>query len=298
MLQILQPSDLSEELSRLYKTGMPPGTSMGWAGLDPYYTIAPGFWTVVTGIPSHGKSTWVDCLAINLMEAGWKVIIYSPENQPLELHLATMCEKVLRRPFRPNYHNRMEAADLAEAMDFLEDGLRLLRHDGGQIFPSLETFMVACDEVLKDWPEDKVLTVLDPWNEIDHHQIQGMTETQQINWELMRYRQWVRQHGSRMHGMIVAHPTKPQRDKEGNFKDVTIYDISGSSAWKNKCDGGIIIRRREDHTIVDVEKCRWRHLGKQGSSLLTFNSGTGNFNDYERRNVCRGSGDDDGDIDS
>lgn len=284
MLQVLAPSDLSEELSALYKSGLPAGTRTGWANLDPLYTVAPGYWTVVTGIPSHGKSTWMDNLMVNLIRKDWKFVIYSPENQPHALHLANLCEIVLRKPFRYGYNNRMTPQDIAYAMDLLEPHLRILRFDGGAIFPSLNMFQNAAEEVLHEWTEGPVGIILDPWNELDHSPVDGMTETLMINWELMRYRQWIRQHEKQVHGFIVAHPTKPQRSKDGDFKDVTLYDISGSSAWKNKCDFGIIIRRREDVTVIDVEKCRWRHLGKVGTAFLTFNSGTNIYYDQEQRN--------------
>lgn len=296
MLQVLAPSDLSEELSTLYKTGLPAGTRTGWGNIDPFYTVSPGYWTVITGIPAHGKSTWMDNLMVNLIRKGWKFVIYSPESQPHALHLANLCEIVLRKPFRYGYNNRMTPADIAHAMDLLEPALRVLRFDGGAIFPSLNMFQLAAEEVLLDWKEGSVGVVLDPWNELDHSPVDGMTETLMINWELMRYRQWIRQHEKQVHGFIVAHPTKPQRDREGGFKDVTLYDISGSSAWKNKCDFGIVIRRREDATVIDVEKCRWRHLGKVGTAFLTFSSGTNVYYDQERRN--RGYGSDDENDDS
>lgn len=287
MLQILKPSDLAQELTHLYTNGLPPGTSTGWRSVDQLYTVAPGYWTVITGIPSHGKSTWLDCLLLNLVEQGWKFIIYSPENQPNELHLANLCEKWLRQPFRANYNNRMTPTDLAGAMDVLEDSIQILRHDGGAIWPSLNTFMVTCDEILTNvWDDDsKVAVVLDPWMELDQTPVPGMSETNQINWSLSHYRQWIRRYEKRVHGFIVAHPAKPQKDKDGGFKDVTLYDINGSAAWKNKCDFGIIVRRDADNaTTIVVEKCRWRHLGKHGSTLLTFNSGTGTYDDFETRN--------------
>lgn len=283
MLQILSPSDLTEELTELYKSGLPAGTRTGWRDVDQYYTVTPGFWTVITGVPSHGKSTWVDCLMINLMRQDWKVIIYSPENQPHALHLSGLCEKLLKRPFRYGYNNRLESSDIAKCMGWFEPRLKLLRFDGGAIFPSLDTFMLATEEVLADWTDGKVLVVLDPWNELDHNPLGGMNETQQINWELMRYRNWIRQHEKQVHGLIVAHPNKPQRTKDGDIKDVNLYDINGSAAWHNKCDHGIIVRRRDDCTVIDVEKCRFRHLGKKGTAFLTFNAGTGTYDDQQTR---------------
>lgn len=293
MLQILQPSDLAEELSMLYASGLPAGTRTGWPSVDDLYTVSPGYWTVVTGIPSDGKTTWLDGLMINLIRKGWKFVVYSPENQPHALHLANLCEKVLNRPFRKGYNNRMDPQGIAVAMDLLEPALRILRFDNGAIFPSLNMFQFACEDVLSDWTDCKVGVILDPWNELDHSPVDGMTETLMINWELMRYRQWIRAHEKQVHGFIVAHPTKPQRGKDGAFKDVTLYDISGSSAWKNKCDFGIIVRRREDCTVIDIEKCRWRHLGKVGTAFLTFNSGTGVYAEQESRNGRYGSDDED-----
>lgn len=289
MLQILKPTDLSEDLTALYASGLPAGSRTGWKDVDALYTVAPDYWSVLTGIPSHGKSTWLDCLLLNLMKQGWKVVIYSPEQQPHALHLSSLCEKHLQRPFRYGYNNRLTPADIAQCMDYFEDKLRILRFDGGAIFPSLNTFMVAVDYLLDDeWTSGKVIAVLDPWNQLDHSPIKAMNETQMVNFELMVFRQWVRQSG-RLHGMIVAHPAKPQKDRDGNYKDVGLYDINGSAAWHNACDHGLIIRRREDNvTVIDVEKCRHKHLGRKGEATLLFNPGIGNYRDDENRSRAVG----------
>jgi twinkle protein len=47
---------LLEKTVELYKTGLPSGCSTGWETLDEYYTVVPTRWTLVTGIPAHGKS--------------------------------------------------------------------------------------------------------------------------------------------------------------------------------------------------------------------------------------------------
>ena len=284
MLQIISIGDLAEEITTLHQQGLPRGYSTGWPGIDEFYTVAPGFWTVITGIPSHGKSTWMDCLMLNLIRQGWKFIVYSPENQPHALHAAHLIEKYTERPFRHGYHNALMPADIAEAVSALDDSIRLLAFDDGAIFPSIETFMSTCDEIIHgEWEDkEKIGVIIDPINELDNHPLPGMTETQYTNWMLMRYRQWIRRNRS-VHGWIIAHPSKPQRDRNGEFKDISLYDISGSSAWKNKSDFGIIIRRREDCTVIDVEKCRWRHLGKQGQAYLTFEAGTGTYHDQTMR---------------
>lgn len=284
MLNIVTPIELAEELGVLYANGMQRGASTGWPTLDEFYTVAPGFWTIVTGKPSDGKSTWLDNLMLHLMSQGWRFIIYSPENQPHALYLAHLIERYLRRPFRPGYHNRVDPAAMAQAVDFLDPKLRILKFDGGANFPSLNTVMFTAHEIIDmEWCDGPIGVIVDPWNELDHAPVAGLTETQMVNHELMVWRQWIRDHGAQVHGWIVAHPQKPQRDRNGP-RPITLYDINGSAAYYNKCDTGIVVRRLDDDSVqIDVEKCRFRHLGKKGSTLLTFNSGTGTYDDPQFR---------------
>lgn len=287
MLNIISLSDLAEELTALHRDGMPSGYSTGWASVDQFYTVAPGFWTVITGVPSHGKSTWMDCLMLNLIRQGWRFIVYSPENQPHALHLAHLIEKYTERPFGKKYNNALQPADIAEAMSDLDASIKLLAFDGGAAFPTLQTVMFTAHEILSgDWDGDgPVGIVVDPWNELDHNPIAGLNETQMINHELMFWRQWIRDH-KQVHGFVIAHPQKPGRDKKGNINPVGLYDINGSAAWYNKSDAGIIIRRKdeEDVTEIEIEKCRFRHHGKKGSTLLTFERGTQTYHESD----CRG----------
>jgi flagellar biosynthesis/type III secretory pathway ATPase len=66
MPNIVTPLDLAPEITRLYREGLKPGESIGWRSLDPLYTVAPGQLSVITGIPGHGKSEWLDALMVNL----------------------------------------------------------------------------------------------------------------------------------------------------------------------------------------------------------------------------------------
>ena len=281
MLEICSPLTFSEEVQTLYQQGMTAGDSTGWQSLDPYYTVAVGFWTVITGIPSHGKSTWLDCLMLNLMRHKWNFIIYSPENQPNSLHVAQLAEKLADKPFREGYANRLSEADVAKAMSWLDPRLRILRMaSDSPVVPDINGILYAAQEIIAStWgPTQKIGLIIDPWNEMDHTPMAGLNETQMTNHELMFFRHWVRTHNA--HGWIVAHPQKPQRDKNGLIKPVGLYDINGSAAYYNKCDHGIIVRRMEDgRTEIDVEKCRFRHLGQRGSVILRYNIGTQTYQD-------------------
>src|SRR5690606_15857985 len=47
-------------LMRLYHHGWEKGVSTGWDELDRFYTVRPGEFTVVTGIPNSGKALALD----------------------------------------------------------------------------------------------------------------------------------------------------------------------------------------------------------------------------------------------
>lgn len=281
MLEITSPHTFADEVQTLYKQGLQAGFTSGWESLNPYYTVETGFWTVVTGIPSHGKSTWMDNLMINLMRQGWTFIVYSPENQPSALHVAHLIEKASHKPFREGYANRLSEAETREGVKWLDFRLRLLRMAADSpVVPDIHAILFASEEIIAaEWGNtQKVGIIIDPWNEMDHSPLNGLNETQMTNHELMFFRHWIRNHNT--HGWIVAHPQKPQKDKDGGIKKVGLYDINGSAAYYNKCDHGIIVRRLEDgRTEIEVEKCRFRHLGQKGSVILRYNHGTQTYQD-------------------
>ena len=294
MLNFASPSEYSDELTQLYLTGHPPGSSTGWPSLDPHLTIAPGYWTAITGIPSEGKSTFVDNLMVNLMypkRGEWKFIVFSAETQPPSVYLANILETCLRKPFREKFNDRMEPKDILKVMNWLDDRMIICTAADddctGFRLPRINSLMGVTEDMLKDtwkdWP--RVGVILDPWNEMDHTPIDGMNETQMTNHELALWRQWIRSMKS-VHGFIVAHPSKPSKDpKTGAYKPVTLYDISGSSAWKNKCDNGVVIRRPSDMNMeVDVEKVRMRHHGKAGKTFLRFNWGVNHLYEHDHGN--------------
>ncbi len=97
--KFLRPQSLQQRLERLWDQGLPPGYSTGWPSIDQHYTVAPGQLSIVTGWPGSGKSEWLDALAVNLSQAGWKFAVFSPENQPVEVHASKILEKITGKPF-------------------------------------------------------------------------------------------------------------------------------------------------------------------------------------------------------
>jgi twinkle protein len=277
---VFEVEDLSAKIVRLRERGWERGVSTGWPCLDRYYTVRPGEFTVVSGIPGSGKSEWLDALSVNLArEHGWSFAMFSPENQPLEDHAARVIEKWAREPFTEGLTPRM-------SRETLDSGMAWAQQHYSWILPGDD----------QQWTLDFVLEaakalvyrrgirglVIDPWNEMEHERPRDVTETEYVSRSLKRARQFARHHG--VHVWMVVHPTKLYRDRDGQYPVPTLYDCMGSSHWRNKADNGIVIWRyygedriKRSTVEVHVQKVRFRQIGQVGMSELRFDRATGTY---------------------
>jgi len=276
---LFKANDFKNEVLGLYDKGIDRGLSTGWKGLDGYYTVKAGEFTIITGIPGHGKSTFMDALAVNMVrEHGWRFVFYSPENWPVERHLKSLLEKTTLKPFTNNgkYTGRMEKQDVTEVLDIMADYYYF-------IYP--EKSVLGIDEILN---KAKIAifrygikgVVIDPWNEIDHL-YENMTEAQYLSKALSKIRHFARRNG--VHVWVIAHPKNLTKDKNSNYQPPTMYEISGGAHWRNKADNGLCIFR-EDFKLFEseifIQKIRFREVGKVGSAKLIYSEETGNYNEY------------------
>ena len=271
---------LTPKIKALAMSGLPAGLSTGWPTLDAAFTILPGQLTIVTGIPSHGKSTFVDALAVNLMQIhGWQFAICSPENYPTELHGVTLMEKWADRTVRTSAPRDEAAVFASEEID------RALKemHEAFTFIAPDEAMTIAG---LLDRATSLVRRrgirglIIDPWNEFDHTRDRHLTEAEYISGLLGLVRRWARKWS--VHVFIVAHPTKMQKQDDGLYPVPTPYDINGGAAWRNKSDNCLAIWRQiePNNALVEVhiQKVRFRNLGTMGATVaLTFNRWTGRY---------------------
>ncbi len=266
--------DVADRIIALYENGLPRGVSTGWADLDEFWTVKPGELTVVTGIPNSGKSNIVDALCVNVAKAqGWHSILCSPENQPLEDHMARICEKWAGKPFDDGPTPRMTVEELTQAEAAVHHRFSWLLPDS----MALPEILSKASALVKS--KGSRILVLDPWNEMDHQYEER--EDRYLAEQLRTLKQWARKH--ECHVIVVAHPKTMQRGKDGNYSIPTPYDISGGSMWRNKADNCITVWRdfqRDDGVIeVHVQKVRFRQVGKIGLANLRYRKATATYDD-------------------
>lgn len=277
---VFEVQDIYLDLKRLYSKGVERGALPGWKSLNELYSVRPGEWTVITGIPGSGKSEVVDAMMVNLaLTERWTFAIFSPENQPIERHAAKLAEKYIGKPFyRNDYVDRLTTSDLEKAASFLH------RHF---VFVSPNDDELTVDAVLEKIRQTVLRrgvkgAVIDPWNELDHQRPNGITETEYISASITKIRRFARE--CNIHIWLVAHPTKLQKDKAtGQYPVPTLYDISGSAHWRNKADNGIAVFREiakgNKEVEIHVQKIRFKEIGKVGMAVLEYNYSNGTYKD-------------------
>lgn len=255
----------------LYEKGAGKGESTGYQPVDELYTIVPGQITIVTGIPSSGKSEFVDQLMINLAsDKGWRFGICSFENEP-RLHIAKLMSKRAKMHFFEGPTRRMNSEECKGAFDWVQEHFAFVWQDDGSL-ADLDSILDRLRVAILRYGIRGA--VIDPYNFISRDS-RDKPETEWISDMLTKVKAFAMGHG--VHIWFVAHPTKLQRGTDGKVPVPGGYDISGSAAWFAKADCGVTVHREKDDPLIaqiHVWKCRFAWVGKQGSTNLLYSTAT------------------------
>ncbi len=283
--EVLQGAYSAEEfadaIDSLRVTGLRPGFSIGWKAFEGLYSIPKGQWSVVTGYSSSGKSTWLDNVFVQMASIhNWKFLICSPENQPIERHIASLMEIVIGKKFgQPNefFPNipplaYMTDEEHRQAYAFVCQHFYFI--DPPDTDFTVDGIIAIARKVYETFQFDGM--ILDPYNEIEHKRPKGLNETDYIATVIQRFRDFARQ--LNIHFWFVAHPTKPVKlsvryqkseiDEEAKkpvYQKCALFDIASSANWKSQCDFGVIVHRdwldQSAPSFIQIEKIRFRENG-------------------------------------
>ena len=267
--------DIADDIDQMLEFGMVQGEPTGWGSVDGLYKPAPGQWTLVTGIPSMGKSEWLDALAVNIAEnAGWAFGVCSPENQPISWHAAKLIEKRMGSRL---VAGQVDRAKFAAAKAWMNDHFHFIMPEE----PSLDSVLAKAKVLIRRHGMKGL--IIDPYNELDHtKRKEGVSETEYVSLFLTQMRKFARD--NQIHIWLVAHPSKLMKERDGTYPVPDGYTVSGSAHFYNKADNIIAVHRDTSNsqaaTEVHVQKVRSRWLGKRGVAYLKWRPESGRFKEF------------------
>lgn len=217
--------------------------------LEKHYKVRLGDFVVVTGIPSHGKSSFVgEVMGRMALDYDWTIAVASFEQRPQTDH-----KRNLRTFYGRDLVKNLDPERLEQADKWIEEHFAF-------IVPSedddatLEWILERCAAAIVQFGAKMI--VIDPWNELDHDR-GDMSETDYTGYAIRQFRKLASKF--QVHVIVVAHPAKMRPEKPGQALPVpNLYDISGSAHWMNKSDVGIVIHRKDERvTLIRVAKSRY-----------------------------------------
>ena len=92
--------DVEDELNNIYLNGLKRGYTIDMPDFDKLMSFELGRLYIGTGIPSHGKSKFVDFIVSRLnLKYKMRAAFFSPETFPIEIHIAAISELLIGKKF-------------------------------------------------------------------------------------------------------------------------------------------------------------------------------------------------------
>lgn len=262
--------DVEGELVDFVKNGFKPGYQIGMEHFDSIFSTYTSQFITVTGIPSSGKSDFVDQMCVGYNELyGWKTAFASPENKPNYLHV----HKLLRKTWgdMPTKDD-LGSSKWKEVTQHVNDNYFFIDMDRY----TLEEVLAKGAELVKR--KGIKCLVIDPYNKVRD----VANKTEDVNNYTMEYLTKIEMFCKKYDVLtfIVAHPTKMYKNKDGEIEEPTMYNIKGGGEWYDASYHGLLVHRDYEAktTKVKVLKVKFQNLGENGAeSHFTWEPRSGRF---------------------
>ena len=250
-------NDIEGEITDFVENGFKKGYQVGLQNFDEIFSTYTGQFITVTGIPSSGKSDFVDQMVVGYNQNyQWKTAFASPENAPTFLHAHKLMRKV--------WQDMPQKSDIGGAK-----WQSIAKHVNENFF-FIDMERYTLESVLKKGAElvkrkgIKCL-VIDPFNKVRDVNC----KTEDVNRYTMEYLTKIEIFAKKYDVLVivVAHPTKMYKDKDGKIEEPTMYNIKGGGEWYDASYHGLLIHRDYDNKTVKAKvlKVKFQNLGENGA---------------------------------
>jgi len=263
------------ELYELYESGTPMTYDLGY-DMDEEWKLSLGQVTLVTGVPGHGKSSFLKNLLWRTAERhGWKHFVYSGEEASTAMALTDLYSIATGKPFFyvPGVE-RITKDEIESMSEFMSNHFKYYRLVGNDM--SMEGIIAKAEEMVKRVGIHTL--VIDNMSTVEKSMPKNSdTRHNMIGEMLQDITRFARNNG--VHVFIIAHPKKMQKGIKGSYEVPNGYDVGDSSHWFNSPDNGITVYRNRETGITELHrwKVRFRYNGETGVSFFKYNIAAGIF---------------------
>ena len=271
---IVTLNDTKVELHDFYINGAKKGFQIGLKRFDDIFSTLTKQYLMVTGIPSSGKSDFVDqmCVGYNL-QYGWKTAYCSVENKPEYLHIDKLCRKIAG--YRPSNKIEIDSSKWQKVEDHVNDNFLFVNFEKAY---DLDSVLSKAAELVKR--KGIKCLVLDPFNKIrlkssDRSNVNQYTEEYHLKLDefCQKYDVFL---------ILVAHPTKMKKIN-GITPEPDFYDIKGGGEHYDMSYHGISVHRNYSNFSVKISvlKIKFQHLGEnKGECHFMWNPNNGRYSEF------------------
>lgn len=278
----VQSNDLYDAIFKLYDEGIPKTifpTSKWLKCLkdSDTFSVMRGHLVTVTGIPSHGKSSFTDWYVLNLVnDLKMKASFFSPEHSPLELYLSKFASLFYGKPFfkSKELYDRINKQEIKDYIKWSNEKIYFTNPEKNQT-PTWDWLLETFKEQMYSYGVD--VFIIDAFNKVV-----GASEKNQIDEILTKLTSFAQRNNVII--FLVAHPTKMKKDESGTYEAPDLYSVSGSADFRNQThDGYTIYRFFEDennpsYTKFINLKTKFGFQGTIGNSCdLNYNIQSGRY---------------------
>lgn len=248
------------------------GLSSGFDSIDEHLLICKKYLMVITGYPSHGKSAFLDALAINFATAhDWSWLYFSPETDELYTHLMKLVRTKSGKPIIA-----MSNKEIENTVSWAQDHFAWIKAGDDDYFTLEDVMRITAQRIEAGHKVDAL--VIDPWNELNHTKM-GHREDAYISQYLTKFKKFAQKYD--ILPVIVAHPHSISETTNAQTIPA-LRHIAGGAMWWNKTDIGICVYRKDvtkNEPEIFLQKVKDLTLGYAGRVRLDYDRDSGRFKD-------------------
>lgn len=242
---------------------------------------------ITTGVPGHGKTAFWNAMAVLYTERTAKemkddhlirpfhTVMYSAETRNHRL-IADLVSQCSHQPFFPHSMvPRVSQEAVSEKyLPWVRRHFTFLKWPDRTSQPPVSWVLAMAANAIKR--TGAPLFIMDPWQEFDD----------EIPEREHNHSRWVGKVLQKMIGMsldlkvntvLVVHPQKLKRDRDGKFPVPTGYDIGDSQNFYSRPDIGLTIHRPTDNggdMLIRTWKSKYREVARFGDTTVRFDATT------------------------